>query len=342
MLNLGKNILVVGAGLSGVVIARELAEHGFNVTVIDKRNHIAGNVYDCENEHGIRIHKYGPHLFHTSNEVVINWIKKFSEWIPYYHRVKALLQDGSYVPFPVNLETRKYVSDDQILDIFYKPYTLKMWGIELEKLNPEIINRVPMRDDNNDLYFPKDSFQALPKYGYTEFVKNILDHKFITVQLNTKFEKNMELKFDHIFNSMPIDEFYQFQFGYLPYRSMKFHNFDLPLPKILPSATVNFTHSERFTRVTEWKQLPGHGSTKSYTTITIEEPCSYEENNMERFYPIKDLAGENVSLYKKYRNIPNRKISFIGRCGLYAYLDMHQAINIALSEVRKFMNSDSV
>ena len=170
------SILVVGAGFSGAVIARELAESGRHVVVIDKRDHVAGNAYDFTNEIGIRIHKYGPHLFHTSNDKVVEWLSKFTEWRPYQHKVKALLSDGRLVTLPVNKETTEIVGKENVLDIFFRPYTRKMWGIELEQIDRDIINRVPIRDDMNELYFPNDTFQALPAQGYTRTVEKILDH----------------------------------------------------------------------------------------------------------------------------------------------------------------------
>ena len=175
--------LIVGAGFSGAVIARELAEAGHSVRVIEKRNHVAGNAYDYTNEHGIRVHEYGPHLFHTNNKEVYDYLGKFTEWVPYHHKVKALLEDGRYATLPVNRETKAMVGEENVLDIFFRPYTKKMWGMELDELNPEIINRVPIRDDDNDLYFPNDAYQAMPKDGYTAMVQSMLAHANIQVML---------------------------------------------------------------------------------------------------------------------------------------------------------------
>lgn len=331
-----KKILVVGAGLSGAVIARELAEQGHSITVIDKRNHAAGNAYDFVNEYGIRVHLYGPHLFHTSNDKVVDWLSRFTEWIPYQHKVKALLEDGRHVTLPVNKETSEIVGKSHVLDVFFRPYTKKMWGVELEELDPAISQRVPIRDDMNELYFPNDTFQALPKTGYTRMIENILAHPNIQVQLNFAYNKAMNTEFNWVFNSMPIDEFFEFKHGPLPYRSIRFHTATLPIPKVLPTATVNFTHKEPFTRVTEWKLLPGHGHNPAYTTLTTEEPCDYKDNQFERYYPVKDVGGENLERYRLYAAEPSGNVTFIGRCGLYAYLDMHQAVSSALSIVQKW------
>lgn len=335
-----KKILVVGAGLTGSVISRMLADNNYKVTVIDKRDHIAGNVFDYINDKNIRVHKYGPHLFHTNNEKVVSFIKKFAHWVEYKHKVKAILKDGTYVTLPVNSQTKKIVGADNIVETFIRPYSEKMWGLKLEKISPDIINRVPVRDDDNEYYFPKDKYQLIPRDGYTHFVRNILDHKNIEVQTNTVFNRKMEKDFFHVFCSMPIDEYYKFKYGQLKYRSIKFHNIDFPSPKLLPVVTVNFTNKGKFTRMTEWKNIPNHGYNENFTTITYEEPCSFEENNNEKYYPVKDIDGENRSLYLKYKKIENQKVSFVGRLGMYSYLDMDQCINHALKVSNNFLNND--
>ncbi len=335
-----KKILVVGAGLTGSVISRMLADNNYKVTIIDKRDHIAGNVFDYMNDKNIRVHKYGPHLFHTNNEKVVSFIKKFAHWVEYKHKVKAILKDGTYVTLPVNSQTKKIVGADNIVETFIRPYSEKMWGLKLEKISPDIINRVPIRDDDNEYYFPKDKYQLIPRDGYTVFVRNILDHKNIEVHTNTAFNRKMEKDFFHVFCSMPIDEYYKFKYGHLKYRSIKFHNIDFPSPKLLPVVTVNFTNKGQFTRMTEWKNIPNHGYNENFTTITYEEPCSFEENNNEKYYPVKDIDGENRSLYLKYKNIENKKVSFVGRLGMYSYLDMDQCINHALKVSKNFINND--
>jgi len=331
-------VLVVGAGFSGATIARMIADAGFEVEVIDSRNHLAGNAYDFINEHQIRVHKYGPHLFHTCNQEVIDFLSRFTEWIPYQHKVKAMLDNGRLVTLPVNKETSEIVGEDNVLDIFYRPYTKKMWGMTLEEIDPGIINRVPVRNDLNELYFPNDSFQALPSNGYTAIVKRMLDHPLIRISLNTFFDKSSLDGYEHCFNSMSIDEFFDNIHGRLPYRSIKFHTHTLPINKVFPVAVVNFTHEEKYTRVTEWKNLPNHGESKVFSTLTFEEPCDYVENNYERYYPVKDLSQLNRNLYKRYASMTPNNVTFIGRCGLYAYLDMHQAIASAMSISKKYLS----
>jgi UDP-galactopyranose mutase len=332
-------ILIVGAGFSGAVIARELAEANHSVVIIDKRDHIGGNAFDSINEFNIRIHKYGPHIFHTNSSEVFNWLSKFTEWIPYKHKVKAQLGDGRYVTLPVNQETSEIVGPENVISTFIRPYSEKMWGMKLEDLDPNILNRVPIRNDLNEYYFPNDEFQFMPKEGYTEIFKNILDHPNIKVKLNTSFSKSMEKDYDHVFCSMPIDEYYENIFGPLPYRSIKFTNVNFPTSYILPNSVVNFTHYGPETRVTEWKQFPNHGENSCITTLTYETPCDYKENYLERYYPVKDVSGKNRELYIKYKTIPNQNVTFIGRLGLYAYLDMDQCINSALSTVHQFLRN---
>lgn len=328
-------ILVVGAGLSGAVIAREAAELGHLVHVIERRDHIAGNAADFINEHGIRQHRYGPHLFHTNNKEVFDYLSKFTEWIPYKHRVAAQLQDGTHVTLPINKHGAEVVGKENIIDIFYRPYTRKMWAAELEDIDPSIVSRVSVRDDDNEYYFPNDEYQAMPKSGYCEMVRNMLDHKNISISLSTPFKYEMEVQYDMIFNSMSRDEYYEYKYGELQWRSIKFHTTHLPIPRVLVAPTVNFTHDGPYTRITEWKQIPGHGHNSMWTTLTHEEPCDFKDNNNEKYYPVKDIAGKNREVYKKYADIYHDKMTFIGRCGQYAYLDMHQAVSSALAIVQK-------
>lgn len=332
-----KKILVVGAGLAGVTVARQLAEHGMLVEVIEKRDHIAGNAYDYTDKNGFRIHKYGPHLFHTNNMEIVNWLSRFTKWVEYKHRVLAILEDGQYVPLPPNKITKKIIGENKIIDVLFKPYTKKMWGLSLEEIDNSILSRIPIRRDYNRLYFPNDKFQALPDLGYTEMVKKILDHKNISFSLNIIFDKEFEKLYDHVFNSMPIDEYFNFEFGHLPYRSIKFHHISLPMPRVLPSPTVNFTHAGPYTRITEWSQLPNHGASAAMTALTYEEPCDYLENNQERYYPVKDSKGFNREVYSKYKGLVPENVTFIGRCGQYVYMDMHQAISSSMALARQYI-----
>ncbi len=365
-------ILVVGAGFAGAVYARTLAEHGYDVDVIDRRPHIAGNAYDEVMPNGVRVHKYGPHLFHTNNAGVVEWLSRFATLIPYHHKVEALLEDGRCVPLPVNRNTINQVFGttlgdaaeveaflsrqavqglagrnaaehllanigSRLTDLFFRPYTRKMWSLELEELDASVVKRIPIRFDEEDRYFPNDVHQYLPEGGYTRVFEAILDHERITVSLNTAFEHAMLDQYFHCFNSMPIDEFFGFDQGPLPYRSIRFHNKDVASDYRRGSASVvNFTDAAPFTRETDWSLLPGHLVRDTGSkTITTEEPCDYVDNDFERYYPVKTSDRRYEALYDRYKAKaePLANISFIGRCGTYQYLDMHQVINQSLAGV---------
>lgn len=394
-------ILVVGAGFAGATTARLLAEAGHSVMVIDKRDHVAGNAYDYVNEYGIRVHRYGPHLWHTSNTEVHEWASRFTEWVPYQHWVRAELEDGTTVPLPINHETIEEVFDTEfedwleenegwygdpdtwvgrfgarpgahaafletkvehhpevtnsrqhvensvgkeLCDLFFAPYTKKMWGLELEQLPASVAARIPTNVENMSyLYFPKDTHQFLPKDGYTAMVWNILQHPNIDVRLDRSREEIQAFgwKWDHVFTSEPIDAYYGCDLGELPWRSVKMHTVTVPLARVLPSPVLNFTHSGSRTRATEWKKLPAHGDNPHFTTLTFEEPCDYRDNDMERYYPVKsaDANDPNRALYLKYRERADAEqhVTFIGRCGMYVYTDMAPCISSTMAIVRKFL-----
>jgi len=363
-------ILIIGAGFSGAVHARECADAGHKVTVIDRRPHIAGNAYD-HILNGVRVHKYGPHLFHTSNMRVVEWLSRFTEWAPYMHKVKAKLEDGRLVPFPVNRETVQIVTGsdletlpqdketaskasnarnylvaligEELTELFFQRYTEKMWGMSLKKMSSEVVRRVKIRTDDEDRYFPNDKFQALPTEGYTAIFEKILNHEKISVKINTKFNKSMEDNYDFIFNSMAIDEYFNYVFGRLPYRSIRFHTEVLEGDMSDGCVTINYTNKGPFTRETHWQNLPMHQVNLDSYVRTIEEPCSYEDNNFERYYPVKTYDNEFGKVYERYKEkaslIANR-MKFIGRCGTYQYLDMDQVISQSLLSARKWLNNN--
>lgn len=401
-----KKALVIGAGFAGATVARELAEAGWKVKVIDRRDHIGGNAFDYVNEHGIRVHKYGPHLWHTSNDVVQEWASRFTEWVPYKHWVRAQLADGTTTPLPINPETietvfgsrfdkwayendqidyhpetgdmvdykhgaaaafletlvehhdpvtnsRQHVENSvgkELCDLFFAPYTRKMWGLELEDLPASVAARIPTNVETwSELYFPKDKHQCLPKAGYTAMFSNILAHENITVELECSRQELAQREpgaaYDVTFTSEPIDEYFECRLGPLPWRSVKMHVYTLPLPNALEAPVINFTHAGPFTRVTEWKQLPAHGSNDTWTTLTFEEPCDYRDNNKERYYPVKtsQAACPNRALYEEYRKLAEQEqnVIFIGRCGQYVYTDMAPCVSSSLAAVRKFLKEQS-
>jgi UDP-galactopyranose mutase len=361
------SILVVGAGFAGAVVARVLAEAGYTVDVIDKRPHVAGNAYDEIDAQGVRLHRYGPHLFHTSNERVVAWLSRFTAWTPYEHRVTARLPSGAHAPLPINRHTLETVFGRPIRDaaeaqallaeraesygrapanaeeylranlgrelteLFFAPYTAKMWGLELAEMDSAVVKRIPIRFDDEDRYFPNDTFQALPTDGYTALISRILDHPRITVTTGCAFERGMMRERAFSFLCCPIDEFYAFRFGPLPYRSIRFHH--EPVHRIAAtglSATVNYTDRSPFTRSTWWHHLAGHDLRGGdHVTRTTEEPCDYRENAMERYYPVKTADGRYDARYRAYQALADAddSLEFIGRCGTYQYLDMHQVVN---------------
>jgi len=328
--------LVVGAGFTGAVIAHELARAGHQVHVIDRREHIAGNAYDARNRVGIRVHHYGPHLFHTRNERVWQYLQQFADWLPYRHRVRALW-NNEYLVLPVNRETAQRVGAENILDIFYRPYTRKMWGMELEELDPSIPARVRVRADDNEFYFPDDPYQGLPRDGYTALIAEMLRQPGICVETGRAYTPDMRDRYAHIFTTAPRDEWWGYCFGRLPWRSIRFRTITHCDGPRQPVATVNYTDSGPDTRTTEWIHLPGHAGDPGYTTLTTETPCDPSENAGECYYPIRDLAGNNRELFRKYSTLVDSRVTFAGRCGNYAYIDMDQAVSSALSIVRHFL-----
>ena len=367
------NILIVGAGFAGAVYARQLAEKDYHVTVIDKRNHIAGNCYDYVDNSGIRIHKYGPHFFHTSNIKVFDYLSRFTKWIKYEHKVVVRVGEDQLVPLPINIHTintifnKSFESEQEVksfvdslriknqeiinaqdwlydkigerlTNIFYRPYTKKMWDLDLKNISHSVVKRIKFSFSNEERYFPNDSIQFLPDKGYTELFTNLLDHKNINICLSEKFSKSSLKEFTYCFNSMPIDEFYDFKFGNLPYRSIKFKHLITESDNSSGHVTINYSDSSKHTRETWWHNIPGHHvKRKDLFVKTQEEPCDYKDNNYERYYPVKTSDDRFGEIYKKYRNLKEENIEFIGRCGTYQYLDMHQVVNQSLLNVNRWI-----
>jgi UDP-galactopyranose mutase len=372
-----KPILIVGAGFAGAVHARQLAAAGYAVRVIDRRPHIAGNAYDYTDANGIRVHAYGPHLFHTKNRGVIDWISRFGEFVPYAHKVRARLPSGALAPLPINLDTvnavfgTAFTTPDEVraqlravalpiaepanaaqylyanigralTDLFFRPYTRKMWALDLEDMAAAVVRRIPLRFDATDTYFPDDDIQMMPRHGYTKLFEAIFDHPNIAVTLATKFEKSMLADHEFCFNSMPIDEYFETRLGALPYRSLKFHHRTEPGLPAQAWASTNFTDSGPFTRQTAWHALPHHIERDTGRhTLTLEEPCDYRDNHFERYYPVKTADGRYTKLYEQYRALARTEtnIAFIGRCGTYQYLDMDQVINQSLIHVETWLSA---
>lgn len=372
--------LVVGAGFAGACYARVLAEAGVRVKVIDSRDHIGGNAFDFVDDNGIRRHRYGPHLFHTSNGRVAAWLQEFSEWTPYEHRVRVRLESNQHLPLPVNLETinavfsqhftladqarahldRLAIKTDKprnsaeylysrigvtLTDLIFRPYTRKMWAMDLEQMDAAVVKRIPIRFDLEDRYFPDDRYQMMPTHGYSALFANILDHDNILVQVGTRFDKAMERDYRHVFNSMPIDEYYDYDLGELPYRSIRFHQRTESVKADQSWTVTNYTDDSKLTRETSWYLLPNHvvRDTGRYT-VTQEEPCDYRDNQMERYYPVKTADGRYDKVYAQYkaRAAANPRLTFIGRCGTYQYLDMHQVINQSLLGAEDWLSAQRI
>ncbi|MDX2155441.1 MAG: UDP-galactopyranose mutase [Hyphomicrobiaceae bacterium] len=372
-------ILVVGAGFAGAVYARQLAEAGYRVHVIDMKEHVAGHCHDYMHASGVRVHRYGPHVFHTSNAKVVGWLSRFTDWVPHEHCVVALLGDGRYVPLPINIDTvnamfgvdlktaedlsgfLKSVSEtrnpivtaeDQLYkfigrrltDHFYRPYMRKMYQRDLTEIPASVVRRISVRGDSEKRYFPGDAFQALPKDGYTAMFERILGHPRIEVRLGMRFEHAMLSSYEHCFNSMPIDEFFSYRFGELPYRSNRFHTTVVPAAAAPRHAVIDYTDEGAFVREIWWHNLPGHHVAPGPSVVrTVEEPCDYRDNGMERHYPLRLHDGEADAVYERYRRLAAgiASVTFIGRCGTYQYLDMHQVVNQSLAHVGKWCASRS-
>lgn len=369
-----RSVLIVGAGFAGAVYARTLADDGHTVAVIDRRPHLGGNAYDEVDGNGIRVHRYGPHLFHTSANTVIAWVRRFADWLPYRHRVRAQLPDGRCVPLPINLDTLAAVFGqplsgaadatallarlavpiaeprnageylrsrigDTLTDLFFRPYTRKMWGLELEQLDASVVRRIPLRVDRDDAYFPGDRFQALPAGGYTQMFERIFDHPRIAVHLGTAYTHGLERDYAHCFNSMAIDEWFDYRYGELPYRSIRFEHHTAPVDPSRDWSVTNFTDDGRHTRETAWHLLPGHRvHAAGRATLTREEPCDYRDNHRERYYPVKTADGAPLAAYRRYRDAARglTNMTFIGRCGTYQYLDMDQVVSQSLARARRW------
>jgi UDP-galactopyranose mutase len=232
---------------------------------------------------------------------------------------------------------------ETLTDLFFRPYTRKMWALDLEDMDAAVVRRIPLRHDDEDRYFPDDQFQMLPRGGYAAVVGTMLDHPNIRVSLRVDFEKPMLAQYLHCFNSMAIDEYFDFACGPLPYRSIRFHHRDEPSGSAFGSTSVvNFSDSSRFTRQTDWSRLPAHTETETgRKCVTVEEPCNDTENHLERYYPVRTQDGRHDRTYGRYKALADSeaKLTFIGRCGTYQYLDMHQVINQSFRGAHAWMDA---
>lgn len=352
------DVLVVGAGFAGSVVAERSAAAGKSVLVIDKREHIAGNAYDEYDRHGVLIHRYGPHIFHTNAASVSEYLSRFTEWIPYEHRVLAVV-DGVHYPIPINRTTvnRLYgldldeagvaeffervrerrepirTSEDVVLnsvgpdlcDKFFRGYTRKQWGLDLSELAALVAARIPVRTNDDDRYFA-DSFQKMPAEGYTKMFERMLDHPKIRVEVGLEFrEVRQRVEYETLFYTGQIDEYFDFRYGKLPYRSLRFeHEHLADTERYQPVGTVNYPNDHEYTRITEFKYLSGQ--VHPGTSIVRE----YPQAEGDPYYPVP--RPENQEVYQRYRALADaeRDVYFVGRLAQYRYFNMDQVVAAAL------------
>ena len=356
----GYDYLIVGAGFAGSVMAERLASQlDRRVLLIDRRNHVGGNAYDCRDGAGVMIHQYGPHIFHTNAQRVVNYLSQFTDWRPYEHRVLAAV-DGKQVPIPINLTTlnslyglkmnsaeatqflaarastdldivssRDVVISQIGLELyqkFFEGYTRKQWGIDASQLDKAVTSRVPTRTDSDDRYF-QDKFQCMPSLGYTHMFERMIDHPNIDFFPETDYaDIKGSTKYTHVIYTGPIDEYFSHCFGKLPYRSLRFEHSTLDTSRYQKTAVVNYPSLDvPHTRITEYKHLTGQVHPK--TSITHEYPTS----EGDPYYPIP--TPENAALYRQYEDLAERThgITFTGRLGTYRYYNMDQVVAQSLT-----------
>ncbi|HEY1112574.1 MAG TPA: UDP-galactopyranose mutase [Chitinophagaceae bacterium] len=361
--------LIVGAGFAGSVLAERLgSEAGKKVLIIDKRDHIAGNAYDYYNEDGILIHKYGPHIFHTNSKEVFEYLGQFTEWRPYEHRVLASV-DGQLVPIPINLTTINQLyglnlnssqveeffaskaekvpqvktSEDvvvskvgrELYEKFFRGYTRKQWDLDPSELDASVTARVPTRTNKDDRYFT-DTYQAMPLHGYTAMFQKMLRHPNIKVMLNTDYKEVIDIiPHKQLIYTGPIDAYFDYCYGKLPYRSLEFKFETIDKEVFQPTGTVNYPNEQLFTRITDFKYLTGQHHPK--TAIVYEFPRA----EGDPYYPVP--RPENAEIYKKYQQLAATMTNtyFVGRLATYKYYNMDQVVAQALTTFRKIIQGQA-
>lgn len=360
--------LIVGAGFAGSVIAERLASQaGARVVLIDRRNHIGGNAYDHHNEAGLLIHQYGPHIFHTNSERVFSYLSQFTDWRPYEHRVLARV-DGQLLPIPINrttinglygldLQTEEEcdaffasraepvehcrTSEDvvvskvgrELYEKFFRGYTRKQWGLDPSELDAQVTARIPTRTNTDDRYFT-DTFQAMPLHGYTRMFQRMLSHPNIKVMVQTDYrEIRDEIPYRELIFTGPIDEYFDYCYGKLPYRSLEFRHEVRDVERVLPVAVVNYPNENDYTRVTEFKHLTGQEHPK--TALVYEFPRA----KGDPYYPIP--KPECTALYNRYKTLAEAtpSVTFVGRLATYKYYNMDQVVAQALATFEKVIAS---
>ncbi|WP_229007653.1 UDP-galactopyranose mutase [Methylophilus sp. Leaf408] len=370
MAELEFDYLIVGAGFAGSVLAERLAsDSNKSVLLIDRRPHIGGNAYDYFNHDGILIHQYGPHIFHTNSQRILDYLSRFTEWRAYEHRVLADV-DGQLLPIPINLTTlnklyglnmdakqaEKFLaaraepvtdiktSEDVVInqigtelyEKFFRGYTKKQWGLDPSELDKSVTSRVPTRTNDDDRYF-QDEFQQMPLHGYTAMFKKMVDHPNIKTLLNVDYRvvKNT-IKYGHLIFTGPIDEYFDYCFGKLPYRSLEFRHVTVDKPQFQSVAVVNYPDEQiKHTRITEYKYLTGQVHDK--TALTYEVP----QAEGDPYYPIPRL--QNAALYKEYQALAEAtpEVTFVGRLATYKYYNMDQVVGQALATYQRLVTVEA-
>ncbi len=357
--------MIVGAGLAGAVLAERLAsQSNKKILLVDKRNHIGGNTFDYYNKDGLLVHKYGPHIFHTNSKEVFTYLGNFTQWRPYEHRVLASV-DGMLVPIPINLNTinqlyglnlnsaevdafleskaekkiKIVTSEDvvvnkvgrELYEKFFKGYTRKQWDLDPSELDASVTSRIPTRNNRDDRYFT-DTYQAIPLYGYTRMFQKMLHHPNIKILLNTDYKEVQDsICYKNMIYTGPIDYFYDYCYGKLPYRSLEFKFETLEENIFQKTGTINYPNEHAYTRITEFKYLTGQKHPK--TTVVYEFP----KDEGDPYYPVP--RAENALLYKRYRQLAEQenKIYFAGRLATYKYYNMDQVVAQALTLYKKII-----
>ncbi len=357
--------LIVGAGFAGCVLAERLARgSGKQVLLVDRRPHFGGNAYDHYDDAGILVHKYGPHIFHTNSKEVFDYLTRFTEWRHYQHKVLACV-DGRLVPIPINLDTINSLyglslssfqmeeflasraeaketlrtSEDvvvskvgrELYEKFFRGYTRKQWGLDPSELDAQVTARVPTRTNRDDRYFT-DSYQSMPRHGFTRMFGNMLDHPNIHILLNTDYRDVKDaLPYRDLVYTGPVDEFFEYRYGKLPYRCLEFKHETLNQAQFQPVAVVNYPNDYEFTRVTEFKHLTGQEHPK--TSIVYEYPRA----EGDPYYPIP--RSENARIYQQYKELADEAgVYFVGRLATYKYYNMDQVVAQALTLYARLAN----
>jgi UDP-galactopyranose mutase len=358
--------LIVGAGFTGCTLAERIATQlDDRVLLVDRRPHVGGNAFDSEDEHGILVHRYGPHIFHTNSRKVWGYLSNFTNWRPYEHKVLGMI-DGRYIPLPFNLNSLRATCsapvarrlgdklvtlygaggkvpilkllenpDEEInhlakhiYDKVFYNYTVKQWDLTPEQLDHSVTARVPIRLNYDDRYFD-DIYQAMPSPSYNEMFSRMLDHPNIEVSVDTDFRDIPSTEFMRTIFTGPIDEYFGYAFGELPYRSLRFEFENIDQLYYQPVATVNYPNAEVFTRITEQKYITGQAHAR--TTIVREYPQPHAPGKNDPYYPIPcEQNRSRYELYFKEANKMRNSVSFVGRLADYRYYNMDQAVARAL------------